>query len=246
MRSDIEINNLAIKLRKSWGEDEYSYVDVFGRATMQDNMTIITMAMPNAMSGMCIKTGKEVIIAINSSMSLGRQRFTLSHELYHAYYDDTLATFVCMKTLGGKKSDSEKEADQFASFLLAPYSALDSCQGNSDEECWDIKRIIFAEHYYGISHQTLLFRLFSENRISQAEYNEFKEMSVTSISEKMGLPVDLYLSSSKLKPYSCTGSYLRKVQEAYDRGLISEGKMRELMSDGFADYDNRVEDLIID
>lgn len=117
MRSDLELNNLAIQLRKKWGEDEYSSVDISKLASLQDNITLITIEMPSEMSGMCVKSDNEIIIAVNSTMSLGRQRFTIAHELYHAYYDESLMTYVCMQSLGGKKSESEREADKFALFF---------------------------------------------------------------------------------------------------------------------------------
>lgn len=82
MRSDLELNNLAIQLRKKWGEDEYSSVDISKLASLQDNITLITIEMPSEMSGMCVKSDNEIIIAVNSTMSLGRQRFTIAHELY--------------------------------------------------------------------------------------------------------------------------------------------------------------------
>ena len=245
MRSDLVLNNFAVKLRKNWGEDEYSYIDVFRLASLTDRMTIVTMVMPKNMSGICVKADDETIIAVNSAMSVGRQRFTLAHELYHAYFDDSLMTFVCMQNMSGKKSDSEKEADRFASFLLAPYSALDSYQ-NSNETGWNINTIIRAEQFYGISHQAMLFRLLSENRINESEYNDYKEVQVTVMAKKLGLPLDLYQNLSKSRPYSCTGSYLRKIQEAYDRELISEGKRQELLKDGFADYYDEIGDLVDD
>lgn len=246
MRRDIDLNNLAIKLRKEWGEDDYSPIDVFGLASLVKNMTIVSMEMPSEMSGMCIKSGNEIIIAINSAMSLGRQRFTLSHELYHAYYDKSMVTYVCTQMAEGKRTDSEKEADKFASFFLAPYSALDRYENNEASDGWDIEKIVLAENFYKISHQAMLLRLLTENRINQSEYEQYKEVQITKIAEKMGLPLDLYYNSLKTKPFSCTGSYLRKIQEAYERGFISSGKRSELMNDGFADYESEIGELIYD
>lgn len=41
--------------------------------------------MSKNVSGICYKSVR--LIAINSSLSYGRVRFTLAHELYHLYYD---------------------------------------------------------------------------------------------------------------------------------------------------------------
>lgn len=246
MKSDIELNNCAIKLRTAWGEDAYSPVDIFKLASLQNDLTLVTMEMPSTMSGICVRSGSEIIIAINSTMSLGRQRFTLAHELYHAYYDDALMTYVCMQSFAGKKSESEKEADKFASFFLAPYSALDIYENQKASDGWNLESIVIAEQFYGISHQAMLVRLVSEHRITQSRYDELKGLPIKTVAEKMGLELDLYRNTLNTKPYSCTGSYLRKIQEAYDRGLIGESKRDELMNDGFADSSIVLGDIIND
>lgn len=246
MLSSLELNNFAIKLRKQWGEDDYSPIDVFGLTYLADNITLITMEMPSDMSGMCVKADSDIVIAINSAMSLGRQRFTIAHELYHAFFDESMMTYVCMNNLGGKKSDSEKEADFFASFFLAPYSSLDGYLDKTESKVWDISTVVKAELFYGISHQALLVRLLHEGRISQQMYDNYKEIKVTSVAEKLGLDLTLYRNSLKTKPYSCTGNYLRKIQQAYERGLIGEGKKYELLGDGFADLDYDTGEVIDD
>ena len=143
MKSDYELNKLATRLRMAWKEDLKSPIDVFSRTIQQDTITLITRIMPQNMSGMCVKTGKDVIIAINSAMSIGRQRFTLAHELYHAYYDESMTTFVCNKELEGVKSDSEKEADIFASLFLVPQAAIEECEAALQNRFWSMKESTF-------------------------------------------------------------------------------------------------------
>lgn len=246
MRSDLELNNLAIRLRREWGEDDYSPVDVFRLVSLEEKITLITMKMSADMSGMCVKTENDIIIAVNSAMSIGRQRFTLAHELYHAYYDESMMTYVCMQNMDGQKSDSEKEADKFASFFLMPYSALDIYLTRADAEDLRIETIVTAEQFYGISHRAMLFRLLSEERIDHKEYDRFKAKKIIPVAERMGLGSDLYRNSLSSKPYSCTGSYLRKIQEAYEKGLIGDGKREELLNDGFADSSQSYGDVMDD
>ena len=42
------------------------------------------------------------------------------------FYEEELKTVICQKDIYGQKPDSEKEADIFASYLLAPYDSLRS------------------------------------------------------------------------------------------------------------------------
>ena len=235
MRSSQELEKLALKLRKKWGEDDYSPVDIFALSLLRDELTIVKMSMPEIMSGMCVKADQDIIIALNSSMSLGRQRFTLAHELYHAYYDETMTTFICQK----KESSlvSEKEADIFASYFLMPGLALDYFQEEKGFNQWNLRSIITAEQFFGMSHRAMLFRLLSEGQITKTDYEEYSTIPVLRMAYYMGYSSKLYSASSDDEKYGCMGNYIRKVQEAYDRGLIGDGKRDELLRDAFVNED---------
>lgn len=235
MKSEIYLNSLAEQLRKEWNEGLSSPIDILNLAIQQDEITLITRIMPENMSGMCIRTDKEIIIAINSTMSIGRQRFTLAHELYHAYFDDAMSTFVCKNDLQNEKSDSEKEADLFASYLLVPYRALAEYEKSLPDRKWTINDIVKAEQLFGISHQAMMVRLSKERRITKKQFVAINKIPVTSVALSQGFSTSLYCNSVKNKPYSCNGSYIRKIEKAYQKELIGEGKRKELLMDGFAD-----------
>lgn len=231
MRSIQELEKLALKLRKKWGEDDYSPVDVFALSLLCDSLTIVKMTMPEIMSGMCIKSDQEIIISINSKMSLGRQRFTLAHELYHAFYDDEMTTYICQKKESGL--GSEKEADTFASYFLMPDLALDFFRESKGYSKWDLESIMAAEQFFGISHVAMLFRLLRDGQITTSEYEELGAISVSRVAYYLGYSTKLYLASKEDEQYGCNGNYIRKVNEAYERGLIGEGKRDELLLDAF-------------
>ena len=85
--NSIEINAKAVELRTRFGEDENSYVDVFSLANQIPDLTLMLYPMGEHISGVCIKSEGANVIAINSLMSYGRQRYSLAHELYHLFYD---------------------------------------------------------------------------------------------------------------------------------------------------------------
>ena len=76
----------AAQLREEMGEDNNSPVDILALALNVEKLTIVYYPLGDKLSGICIK-GKEGnnVIAMNSVMTLGRQRFTLAHEFYHLY-----------------------------------------------------------------------------------------------------------------------------------------------------------------
>lgn len=70
------------------------------------------------------KDGDKLIhcIYINNADPIGRQNFTLAHEIYHAYFEPSTKG-VCMQT--NKNDDPvEVRADSFASYLLIPRDKL--------------------------------------------------------------------------------------------------------------------------
>ena len=113
----------AERLRKRLGEDGLSPVDIFALALNMENLTIVYYPMGDNLSGMCIKGQEDNnVIAVNSGMTLGRQRFSLAHEFYHLFYDDTMISLCAKKIDTGK--DTERAADMFASYFLMPEAAL--------------------------------------------------------------------------------------------------------------------------
>ena len=90
----------AERLRKQFGEDNNSPIDIFSLAQGIETLTIVYYPLGNKISGMCIKgTEERCTIALNSSMTLGRQRFSLAHEFYHLFYDNNMKS-VCAKSIG--------------------------------------------------------------------------------------------------------------------------------------------------
>ena len=233
MRQNIELNSLALKTRKIFGEDIYSPLDVFASVNGWKEMkiTIVYYPLSSRVSGMCTKVNNHIVICINSGTSYGRQRFTLAHELYHILYEDNLQRVICDMKLGDDKSDSEKEADMFASYLLVPYDALQ--QYAEKKNGWELEDVIEAEQFFQISHKAMLLRLFTENYISREKFEEYQKIGVTREAIKMGYSGELYTPSSEDKSYFTTGEYIRKVELISEKDLISNGKREEMLLDAF-------------
>lgn len=159
MKSSIELNSNALKMRKILNEDSASPIDIFSLINNLKGFTLVFYPMSDRISGMCIREENSKIIAINSNMSYGRQRFTAAHELYHLFFEDKLRNVICEKNIGEEKSDSEKEADTFASYLLAPYDSLRNYLEENDilNQNITIEDIINMEQFYQLSHQAMIY-----------------------------------------------------------------------------------------
>lgn len=166
-------------------------------------------------------------------MSLGRQRFSLAHELYHYYYDKQMSSSICSTDIGtGDKI--ERLADVFASFLLVPprslYEKIEITKGFSKKI--DVADIISLEQYYGVSRQAMLYRLIEDKEITYDEANTMKS-NVISTASRLGYDTGLYKSTPQENQMQTLGYYIKKAEYLLDKEIISNGKYEELLLDAF-------------
>ena len=107
---------LAEMLRHEWGIESFASVNI--RSLVYNNirnLTVLWFPMKDNISGCCSKTKDDKVIFINTNHTIGRQNFTLAHELYHLLYEDIDDFIVCGVN---NNSQSERNADNFASTLF--------------------------------------------------------------------------------------------------------------------------------
>ena len=231
-----ELMAQAALLIKQLGEDSDSPVDVFALAQNIDGLTIVYYPMGENLSGMCIKGQDGItVIAINSAMTLGRQRFSLAHELYHLYFDESMVS-VCAKKINSGK-DIEKSADMFASYFLIPEPALIMLAGKLSEKHADRKitlnDVIRIEQYFGVSHQAAVYRLMHTSYLGKDDGDAFLNEAVRSRAEYLGYSAKLYRPSPEARQYMTYGHYIHQTEQVLSRGLVSNGKYEQLLLDAF-------------
>ena len=232
MIDKLELNTKAQELREMLGEDANSPVDIFALVSQVEGLTLVFYPLGDNISGMCVRDEDVRLIAINSTMSYGRQRFTLAHELYHLYFDDESGFNVCSKNLD-PKSDNEKAADQFASFFLAPYKSLrNSVKRIVNAGTLSMPKVIALEQYYGMSHMAMLWRLVSEGYINADQLSDYK-LGVIAAAKNLGYDDKLYKPTPAEMQKRTYGHYLKQVEELRNRELVSQGKIDELLIDAF-------------
>lgn len=222
-------------LRKQLGEDTQSPIEIFSLVHNLDNLTVVFYPMGDRMSGVCIKNRNNNVIAINSAMSVGRQRFSMAHELFHLFYDSSnFVTIVCSKTIGAGKP-IEKEADQFASYFLMPPDALtDMLQKLKKEnnENLTLNCIVKLEQHFRVSRQAILFRLVDEGELTSSQADTMRQNVIYS-ARCLGYDDTLYKPLPAEKQYMTYGNYIKQADEVFEKGLISNGKYEELLLDAF-------------
>ena len=234
MLDKLDLSTKAQELRELLGEDANSPVDIFSLANQIDGLTLVFYPLGENISGMCVRDNIIKLIAINSTMSYGRQRFSLAHELYHLYFDDESGFNVCSKRLD-PKSENEKSADQFASYFLAPYKSLRAAiKKVAGDSQLSIQHVIALEQYFGMSHLAMFWRLVSEGYLSSDKLKDYS-FGVMSAARYLGFDDKLYRPTPIDLQKRTYGHYLKQVEELRQKDLVSSGKIDELLLDAFRD-----------
>ena len=235
---------LAEMLRYEWGIESFASINI--RSLVYNNirnLTVLWFPMKKNISGCCSKTKDDKVIFINTNHTIGRQNFTLAHELYHLLYEDIEDFIVCGLN---NNSQSEINADNFASTLLMPNSALYWFKNKNQIENWSLEDIIKCEQHYQVSRSTMLVRLKKLNWITQSQFEEYK-IDIIREADRLGYDTSLYKPSPESQKYSSIGELIRLTENAYDDGKITGGKRREILLRSFRNdiihNSNEVNDL---
>ena len=160
------MEQLALKLRREWGIDNYAPIDIFSLALEKiENLTLKWYEMDGIVSGCCLRSEDDNLILINSRHSKGRQNFTLAHELYHLNFDESSDTRICKLD---SKDEIEDKANKFASYFLMPKCALEDYYYRNGIKEWTLKDMVKCEQLFQISHKAMITRLHEEKYLNDS------------------------------------------------------------------------------
>jgi len=222
------------ELRRMFGENENSTIDIFSLVASIESITLVRYPMSENFSGLCVKEKGVSLIAVNSKMTIGRQRFSLAHELFHLYYDSSM-TAICYAEIGSG-SEIERSADIFASYFLIPPLSLkkDIAELESRRATGriNVDDVVYLEQKYGVSRQAILVRLLDEKCISKY-YADNMKSDVISSARYLGYSSELYLPSPEKDRYGTFGCMIKQANAALSKSLISVGKYEEILLQAF-------------
>ena len=197
--------------------------------TVLTKLGVLALFRPlsEGLCGLSIKsTTDDRFMLINSNNNIGRQHFTVAHELYHLYYGTNTVPHICR--LGGKEPE-EVNADSFASALLMPEKGLIQQLPGEEYRSGKISMatLLRTERVFGVSHDALLIRLLKLHIINDATYQQFKSVTITSEAARYGYDTSLYRPGNNGLYIGTLGEMAKK---EFDRGKISEGHYLEILN----------------
>jgi Zn-dependent peptidase ImmA (M78 family) len=169
-------------------------------------------------------------IAVNSEMTLGRQVFTLGHELAHAYCHSQSADVVVSMPGGDLR---ERFADAFASEFLVPSDEFRRLAGelSAFDDLADPTLVVHLKRHFGVSYATVRVRLLQERLISRDEYDALAEASPSRLAQALGYSVDpADMGDYELQPLEAQPTrVLLLVRAALERSVVTLGDAAQVL-----------------
>ena len=172
-------------------------------------------------SGFAVKKKEIKFILINSSLVLGRQNFTLAHELGHFELHGNSATH----DVDIRNKSNEREADVFAASFLMPEN---DCRSNFEKVAvftnYDILRF---SQYFRVSFESAKNRVFG-NRLKCDETKSVHGIinNARAIFPGQNFDEELYKNTNQIR-YPMM-KFTDKLKRAYTGADISYGKLVEI------------------
>jgi Zn-dependent peptidase ImmA (M78 family) len=130
---------------------------------------VVVAALPSGLAGACHRGADGALLWVNGTEWPGRQRFTLAHELGHAWCGHDGRLVDSWATLSGATTSSvEVQANAFAAEFLVPRAGLEDVLDGEPT----LDEVVLISAAYGVSAIMVVYRLkqlrlASEGRVAR-------------------------------------------------------------------------------
>lgn len=186
---------------------------------------IIKSEAPANLSGFYMKKDKYPFIFVNTKHSLGRQNFSLWHEVYHDFmqHKNGISDF-------NAKSIEEREAEIFAGLVMLPNKEINNWLHH---DLTDPKVIARMSDYYQMSFQGVLVRLMQEHYVDYETYQQLKQYSAINNIDNLAEIYTLEnLDTAIMYPTNNTQiseNIMSILQRNYSAGKVTGEKINEII-----------------
>lgn len=220
-----EGERLARQVRKLWNLDDDPLPNNF-ESLVEDlsGLSIALEPLGEQVAGLYACISKTAIALVDSSVPVGRQRFTVAHELCHFLLGDTDRLIVDERLTG--RSNAERRANAFAAHFLMPQESIRRYLRNREP---DEEVVIELVYTFGVSLQALLWHLFNLNLLSKSKMRRIQELGPKTLSIRYGYG-DVWQRLEAEQGVKRPPRPLReRATSAYDRGAIGIEPLADLL-----------------
>jgi Zn-dependent peptidase ImmA (M78 family) len=195
---------------------------------LKKNVLSVFRPLSGSFSGMAIKDALDNrFMLINDDHNIGKQHFTIAHELYHLFIQDNFKSQRCITGTFSKTDIEEYKADMFAAYFLIPDDGI-RLNVPAEEQAIDeikLETVVLLEQYYSVSRKAVLQRLKNMHIISSVCFDRY-EPNVKNSARRLGYQLDIYEPGNS---GLIIGDYGVLANQLFKKGSISESHYVELM-----------------
>lgn len=186
---------------------------------------IIKSEAPANLSGFYMKKDKYPFIFVNTKHPLGRQNFSLWHEVYHdiMQHKNGISDF-------NAESIEEREAEIFAGIVMLPNKEINNWLHH---DVTDPKVIARMSSHYQMSFQGVLVRLMQEQHVNYETYQQLKQYSaINNINNLAKIYTSENLDTAIMYPTNNTQiseNIMTILQRNYSAGKVTGEKINEII-----------------
>lgn len=191
----------------------------------------------NEISGFTTYFDSQFIVFLNTTFTLGHERYTAAHELYHILYNGDILKREKLILKDEKYAEEDKKANVFAAEFLMPEDYVKEQfykLVNVDKNAIEPRHIVRLNSTLKVSYKAMLKRLVQLDLCninlyeSLAEYSSLEKKGILrEITKKEGYDISLIIPS---KVTSIPKEYIEIAKQNYEKGKISYGKFVQLLS----------------
>lgn len=226
----LQIKDLAEDVRMKFAKKGLSDIfDILSEAAFLIRKPLDT----DELSGFSTYFEEQFIVYLNSNFTLGHERYTGAHELYHLFYNADILRKEKILLDDQKHKAEDTKADVFASEFLMPEDYVKEVFYkivNVDKDSVLPRHIIRMHNYFKVSYKAMLKRLIQLNLCSIDKYEELVDIcslenteQLQSLTRREGYSIDLITPS---KETYVPKEYIEFIKTNYERGNISYKNMK--------------------
>jgi len=229
----LQIKELAEDVRYKYSKKGLSDIfDIISEDAFLIRMPLKTMEV----SGFSTCFQDELVVLLNSNYTLGHERYSGAHELYHIFYNSDI--FKKEKLLiSNAKTDEDTKADIFAAEFLMPedyvkevFYKIINVKPNDVLE----KHVIRMNNAFKVSYKAMLKRLLQLNLCLEDKYNDLVAICSFENAEKLQALTkkegyDIRLITPSREKY-IPKEYVEYIKNNYENNKISYNNMKNCLN----------------
>ena len=189
------------------------------------------------LSGFITYFEERFVVYLNTNFTLGHERYTAAHELYHIMYNKDILKKEKVFIDKDKHEEEDLRADIFAAEFLMPedyvkkvfYKNVNVGKNNIEPE-----HIVRMHNFFDVSYKAMLKRLIQLNLCSPKRYNRLIEIAslenkaqLQALTKEEGFDIDLIIPS---KANQIPAEYLIYTKANYESGKIDQEEYEKALA----------------